>query len=120
MINANKIIPVTKSDLLSILANACLMCGKTVTAIAASAPGVFAISSNPATDVALCNEPVKVFDFASGSSAATIYFVADYDYQGFKVAGTAVTTSGADVDANSATLYKATLSSGSVTIAACY
>lgn len=120
MINANKIIPVTKSDLLSILANACLMCGKTVTAIAASAPGVFAISSNPSTDVALCNEPVKVFDFASGSSAATIYFVADYDYQGFKVAGTAVTTSGADVDANSATLYKATLSSGSVTIAACY
>lgn len=120
MINANKIIPVTKSDLLSILANACLMCGKTVTAIAASAPGVFAISSNPSTDVAVCNEPVKVFDFASGSSAATIYFVADYDYQGFKVAGTAVTTSGADVDANSATLYKATLSSGSVTIAACY
>ena len=120
MINAKKIIPVTKSDLLSILANACLMCGKTVTAIAASAPGVFAISSNPSTDVALCNEPVKVFDFASGSSAATIYFVADYDYQGFKVAGTAVTTSGADVDANSATLYKATLSSGSVTIAACY
>jgi len=122
MINANKIIPVTKSDLLSILANACLMCGKTVTAIAASAPGVFAISSNPATDVAVCNEPVKVFDFASGSSAATVYFVADYEYQGFKVAGTAVTpTEGsAAVDANSATLYKATLSSGSVTIAACY
>ena len=122
MINANKIIPVTKSDLLSILANACLMCGKTVTAIAASAPGVFAISSNPSTDVAVCNEPVKVFDFASGSSAATVYFVADYAYEGFKVAGTAVTpTEGsAEVDANSATLYKATLSSGAVTIAACY
>lgn len=120
MINANKIVPVTKSDLLSILANACLLCGKTVTAIAASAPGVFAISSNPATDVAICNEPVKSFDFATGSSAAVVYFIADYGYEGFKVAGTAVETDGDDVDANSATLYKATLSSGDVTIAACY
>lgn len=122
MINANKIVPVTKSDLLSILANACLLCGKTVTALTASKPGVFAISSNPSTDVALCNEPVVSFDFASGSSAATVYFVADYAYEGFKVAGAAVTpTEGsATVDPNSATLYKATLASGDVTIAACY
>ena len=120
MINANKIVPVTKSDLLSILANAALLAAKTVTALTATAPGVFAISENPATDVTICNEPVKSFDFASGSSAATIYFIADYDYQGFKVAGVAVTTSGAEVDANSATLYKATLSSGAVAIAACY
>lgn len=122
MINANKIVPVTKSDLLSILANACLLCGKTVTAIAASAPGVFAISSNPSTDVAICNEPVVSFDFASGSTAATVYFIADYAYEGFKVAGTAVTpqAGSATVDPNSATLYKAALSSGNVTITACY
>ena len=120
MINANKIVPVTKSDLLSILANACLLCGKTVTALTASKPGVFAISSNPSTDVALCNEPVVSFDFASGSSAATVYFIADYAYEGFKVAGTAVVTEGATVDPNSATLYKATLATGAVTIAACY
>lgn len=120
MINANKIIPVTKSDLLSILANAALLAAKTVTALTATAPGVFAISSNPSTDVTICNEPVKSFDFASGSSAATVYFIADYEYEGFKVAGVAVTTSGAEVDANSATLYKATLSNGAVAIAACY
>ena len=122
MINANKIVPVTKSDLLSILANACLLCGKTVTALTATTPGVFAISSNPSTDVAICNEPVVSFDFASGSSAATVYFIADYAYEGFKVAGTAVTpqAGSATVDPNSATLYKATLSSGNVTIAACY
>lgn len=120
MINANKIIPVTKSDLLSILANAALLAAKTVTALTATAPGVFAISSNPTTDVTICNEPVKSFDFASGSSAAVVYFIADYGYEGFKVAGTAVTTSGADVDPESATLYKATLSGGAVAIAACY
>lgn len=120
MINANKIVPVTKSDLLSILANAAVLAAKTVTALAATAPGVFSISENPSTDVTICNEPVKSFDFASGSSAATVYFIADYAYEGFKVAGTAVTTSGATVDPNSATLYKATLSSGAVTIAACY
>ena len=122
MINANKIVPVTKSDLLSILANACLLCGKTVTAIAATKPGVFSISSNPSTDVAICNEPVVSFDFASGSTAATVYFIADYAYEGFKVAGTAVTpqAGSATVDPNSATLYKAALSSGNVTITACY
>jgi len=122
MINANKIVPVTKSDLLSILANAAILAAKTVTAIAATAPGVFSISSNPSTDVAICNEPVKSFDFASGSSAATVYFIADYEYKGFKVAGTAVdpTEGSATVDPNSATLYKATLATGAVTIAACY
>ena len=120
MINANRIVPVTKSDLLSILANSAKLAGKTVTALTASKPGVFSISSNPSTDVTICNEPVKSFDFATGSSAAVVYFIADYEYAGFKVAGSAVTTDGDDVDANSATLYSATLSSGVVTIAALY
>ena len=57
MINANKIVPVTKSDLLSILANACLLCGKTVTALTASAPGVFAISTRKGRQIFITGHP---------------------------------------------------------------
>jgi hypothetical protein len=46
-----------------------------------------------------------------------IYFVAAYDYEGFSVAGTKVTTSGAEVAPDGSTLYTATLASGAVTIA---
>jgi hypothetical protein len=46
-----------------------------------------------------------------------VYFIADYDYEGFAVNGTKVTTSGATVDPDGVTLYTATLATGAVTIA---
>lgn len=116
MINSNRVVSVTRTDLLSLYAT--MLVGDQVSSLAkvsASEPGVFVVSSGSGNKIA--DEPVKSFDFASGVSSMVVYFVPAFDYEGFKVQGTAVTTSGADVDPDSATLYTATLSTGTVTIA---
>lgn len=115
MINDKRIVPVTKVDLLTLYGNIVKLAGTTVAAVQASQPGVFVVSSGSGNVIAA--EPIKSFDFASGVSAMVVYFVPAFDYDGFKVQGTKVTTAGADVDADGATLYTATLSSGAVTIA---
>ncbi len=115
MINDKRIVPVTKVDLLTLYGNIMKLAGTTVAAVQASQPGVFVVSSGSGNVIAA--EPIKSFDFASGVSAMVVYFVPAFDYDGFKVQGTKVTTAGADVDADGATLYTATLSSGNVTIA---
>lgn len=60
-------------------------------------------------------EPVKTIDIAEDVTAATIYFVADYDYAGFKLAGVETEATG-EVDSDGNTLYKAVLATGAVTI----
>lgn len=115
MINEKRIVPVTKVDLLTLYGNIMKLAGTTVGDVQASEPGVFVVSSGSGNKIAA--EPVKSFDFASGVSSMTVYFVPAFDYEGFKVQGTAVTTLGATVAADGATLYTATLSSGDVTIA---
>lgn len=115
MINEKRIVPVTKVDLLTLYGNIMKLAGTTVGDVQASEPGVFVVASGSGNKIAA--EPVKSFDFASGVSSMTVYFVPAFDYEGFKVQGTAVTTLGATVAADGATLYTATLSSGDVTIA---
>ena len=115
MINTNRIVPVSRTDLLTLYGNIMKLAGTTVGAVEAADPGVFVVATGSGNKIA--NEPVKSFDFASGVSSMVVYFIPAYDYEGFKVQGTAVTTLGADVDADSSTLYTATLSSGDVTIA---
>ena len=115
MINEKRIVPVTKVDLLTLYGNIMKLAGTTVSDVQASEPGVFVVASGSGNKIAA--EPVKSFDFASGVSSMTVYFVPAFDYEGFKVQGTAVTTLGATVAADGATLYTATLSSGDVTIA---
>lgn len=115
MINQDRIVPITRVDLLTLYGNIMKLAGTTVAAVEASAPGVFVVSSGSGNVIA--NEPVQSFDFASGVSSMVVYFVAAYDYDGFKVQGTKVATSGATVAADGATLYTATLSGGTVTIA---
>jgi len=114
MINDKRIVPVTKVDLLTLYGNIMKLAGTTVAAVQASQPGVFVVSSGSGNVIAA--EPIKSFDFASGVSSMTVYFVPAFDFEGFKVAGTAVEATGS-VDADGATLYTATLSSGAVTIA---
>ena len=47
-----------------------------------------------------------------------LYFIADYEYDGFYIAGNKVATSGTAVNADGKTLYTATLSGGNaVTVA---
>ena len=115
MINSKRIVPVTRTDLLTAYGTMIKLAGTSITAVSASDPGVFALTSGSGN--LLANEPVKSLDFGAAVTSAVVYFVADYDYKGFSVAGTAVTTAGADVDADAATLYTATLSTGTVTIA---
>ena len=115
MINKNRIVPVTKTDLITLYGNILKIAGVTIGKTSTDEPGVFALTEGSGN--ILADEPVKSFDFGSDVSAAVIYFVPDFGYEGFSIAGTKVVTLGADVDADGATLYTATLSSGDVTIA---
>lgn len=115
MINTSRIVPIQATDLITLYGTIMKLAGTTVAKVDATDVGTFVISSGSGNLIA--SEPVISFDFASGISSATLYFVADYDFKGFKVAGTDVTTSGATVKGDGCTLYTATLSGGAVTIA---
>lgn len=117
MINNNRIVSVTATDLLSLYKTILGAASVSATAISATDIGVFSVTGTGDAGTKIANEPVKSLDFVSGVTAAVVYFVAAYDYKGFKVAGVDVETAGADVVADCATLYTATLSSSTVTIA---
>lgn len=119
MVNNDRIVPISKIDLISAYGTQMALAGTSFGVIAsATVEGDFSVTGSGSVGNKLANQPVKTLDFASGVTAGVVYFVAAYDYEGFKVAGTAVTTSGATVVPDGATLYTATLSSGAVTIAA--
>lgn len=110
MINENRIVPVTKTDLITLYGNILKIASVNVTALTTDATdGTFVIAS--ASGTVLANEPVKSLEITAGTSA-TIYFVPAYDFTGFTIAGSPVTTSGATVDPDGVTLYTATLSGG--------
>lgn len=115
MINTDRIVPVTVTDLLTLYGTIIKLAGTSITAVDAVNPGVFALTSGSGN--LLASEPVKSLDFGEDVTSAVVYFVAAYDYKGFSIQGTAVTTSGATVEADGRTLYTATLSTGTVTIA---
>ena len=120
MINTDRIVPVQATDLISLYGLILLQDSNNsgLTALDASNIGEFQITSGSAALIA--DEPAKVIDIdatASSVSACTVFFVPDYDYEGFTIDGVAVVTAGATVNADGRTLYKATLSTGTVTIA---
>lgn len=115
MINRDRIVPVMRSDLLTLLGTMMKLAGTIVTAVEAADVATFNMTSGSGNVIA--NEPVKTFNFASAVTAAVVYFIPDYDYQGFSINGTAVTAAGVEVVPDGCTLYKATLASGAVTIA---
>ena len=121
MINKNRIVPVAKIDLLSLYATITKLQGAEVAVVKASdVEGNFAITEakGGAGVFALCDQPVKSFDFGADVSADGIYFVPAYDYEGFSIAGVKVETEGDEVKADGVSLYNAALSSGDVTITA--
>lgn len=116
MINRDRVININAIDLLTLYTRIFAIAGITVDAINAENPsGEFVVDSDPANAV-IASEPVKSLDFAAGATAATVYFAPTYDYAGFKVAGAKVETTGDEVEADRANLYKATLATGAVTI----
>lgn len=119
MINKNRVVSVKQTDLLTLYGTAMKLAGTSFTiATSSDIAGNYTITASGDAGNKLADQPVVSCDFASGTTAAVLYFVADYNYTGFKVAGTAVTTSGATVSPDCSTLYTATLSSGTITIAA--
>ena len=119
MINNDRIVPVTATDLITlyglILKQA--SANSSLAKLTADAIGEFQVKSGSAP--LLADEPVKKIDIdatASSVSSATIYFVPAFDYKGFSIDGTAVTPTGA-VAADGRTLYVATLATGAITIA---
>lgn len=118
MINKNRIVPVTKTDLITLYGNIMTLAGSTIAALEATAPGVFSVDEAPAGGALLANEPVKSLDIDAGVSAVTIYFVAGYDFEGFTVGGVAATIADGsdDVKADDVTIYSAVLATGEITI----
>ena len=115
MINNDRIVPVTKTDLLTLYGTVLKAANVSVTALNASdAEGNFSQTTNSAT--VICSEPVKTLNFGSSVTAATVYFIAAYDYKGFTKDSATLTVTG-DVDADGSTLYSATLSTNALTIA---
>ena len=116
MINNDRIVPITKTDLITMYGNMLVIAGTSVTKVDANdASGVFEITTGSGNLIA--SEPVNSCDFGEAVTAAVLYFVPGYDYTGFSIAGAAVETSGATVDADGVSLYTATLADGAVTIA---
>lgn len=118
MINKDRIIPVQKIDLLSLYGTVFAAMGIEVEVVESpDVEGNFVLAEAVGGEgkLAICNQPVKTFDFGA-VEAATVLFVAGYDYEGFKVGGTAVETD--EVKKDGVTLYKAVLATGDVTVTA--
>lgn len=115
MINTDRIVQVSVIDLLTLYGNILTIAGTSVTAVQATDPAIFELTEGSGN--LLAAEPVESLDFGESVTSATVYFIPAYNYSGFSVAGTAVTTEGDTVNPDGRTLYTATLSSGTVTIA---
>ena len=124
MINKNRIVPVMKSDLLSLYGTILTIANVSYTVLASKdVKGTFKVTGSGAAGTFLADQPVETLDFASGVTGGTVYFVADYDFSAITVAGAAATLASAsldldEVEKDAGTLYKAVLSSGEVTISA--
>lgn len=114
MINTDRIVPVMATDLLTLYGNIFKIAGETISALQATSVGVFEVTTAASGDQ-LAAEPVETLDFATGVSAATVYFIPALNYKGMTIAGVATTPTG-EVNADGSTLYKAVLATGAVTI----
>lgn len=116
MINSRRIVPVGKSDLLSIYGTALAIANVSATLKASNdVEGNFTITGSGSAGTFLCSEPAKSIDFADGVTGATVYFIPTVDGTTFAKAGTASAISGT-VLADGSTLHKAVLSSGTITV----
>ncbi len=114
MINTKEIVPVQKTDLLTLFGTVLKIANISAEALAGVA-GAYAVKTNSKTYIA--DAPVKSLDIdatASSVTATTVYFVAAYDFAGVTKDGTAVTSTAVVPDAS--TLCKAVLDSGTVTV----
>ena len=116
MVNSNRIVPNTAIDLLtnySVILNAS---GKELVKVSADSPGEFKIGELLAGNL-FFDEPVKSVSFAADTANVTMYFVAAYDFEGFKEGDSDIAVEG-NIDPDGRTLYKAVISNGTAQITA--
>lgn len=118
MVNNDRIVPIMKMDLLSMIGTVLQLIGTDYTVLAAN--GVEGDFEAAADGTYLANQPVKKLNFADGVAASTIYFVAGYDFEGFTVNGAEATIAdgSAEIKPDGVTLYTAELASGEITVTA--
>lgn len=117
MINTDRIVPVTKTDLLD-LYSVILLQNSNNSSLAKLTDGIegnYAVSTASATYLA--DQPVKSVTFGAAITACNFFFVAADDYAGFSKTGATLTvtnpTGGVKADGS---LYKAVLSTNALTI----
>lgn len=116
MINTNRIVPIQKMDLLTMIGTILNLANVTYTPLQPTdVTGDFSVTGSGAAGTFLAAQPVETLNFASGVTGATVYFIAAYDYAGMTINNVATTPTGT-VNPDGVTLYKAVLSSGAVTI----
>ena len=121
MINNDRIVPVQKIDLLTLIGTILGLNGTSYNVLATEdVEGDFSVTGTGAAGTLLANQPVKTLDFATGVTGGTVYFIAGYDYAGITVAGAAASYNegSATVNPDGVTLYKAVLASNKVTVTA--
>ena len=114
MLNAKEIVPVQKTDLLTLYGTVLKIANISAEALTGE-NGVYQVKTN--SKVYIADAPVKSLDIdatVSSVTATTVYFVAAYDFAGVTKDGTAVTSTAVVPDAS--TLCKAVLDSGTVTV----
>ena len=121
MVNDSRIVPVQRIDYLSLLGtvlnySALAAGGDAITVLAAGdVEGTFVLDTEGDAGTVLCNQPVKTLAIDSDTTAATVIFVAAYDFGGITLAGAEVE---ATVKADGITTYAAVLADGAVTVTA--
>ena len=120
MINKNRIVPVVKTDLLSLYGTMLAVLGLSYNILKSSdIPGNFSVTSSGEF---LCDQPVKTLDIPADVTECMVYFVADYDFGGLTVAGAAPTFgegyTNDTIIPDCTTLFIASLDSGTVTVTA--
>lgn len=117
MINTDRIVPVTKTDLLY-LYSVILKQDSNNSSLEKLTDGIegdYAVSTNSKSYLA--DQPVKSVTFGSSITACTFFFVAAMDYAGFKKTGATLTVTAPDEGIlTDGTLYKAVLSTNALTI----
>lgn len=118
MINTQRIVPVQKVDFLTLIGIILTFSNFDYSILTSNdSEGNYTVTGEGDVEDLLADQPVKSINFADGVTAATVYFVAAYDYTGMSINGTAVTPTGT-VNPDGITLYEAVLASGAVTITA--
>ena len=124
MINNNRIVPITKIDWLSLIGTVLGIGGTSYSVLdAADVEGTFDLTGSGAAGTKLCSQPVKSLNFHTGVTSGTVYFVAAYDFEGITFHEGEATFNSSyldndDVIKDGVTLYKAVLSSSTITLTA--